>query len=102
MTEPTDPLGQLKFEEALARLEELVAKMESGKLPLENLIADYENGSRLLAVCRSRLDAMERKIEILTHDDGQTGQWRDFADTAESASADAGPRRAADSGELPF
>lgn len=76
--ETTQELQELSFEAALARLEELVAKMESGKLPLENLIADYERGARLLAGCRAKLDAMERKIELLKADDDKAGQWTEF------------------------
>ncbi len=76
--ETPQELQELSFEAALSRLEELVSKMESGKLPLENLIADYERGSRLLGACRARLDAMERKIQILKADDGKSGQWTEF------------------------
>ncbi len=93
MTASANEFESLKFEEALSRLEELVTKMESGKLPLENLISDYETGSRLLAVCRARLATMERKIQILSHDDGKTGEWHDFT-------PDTPPRGAG--GELPF
>ena len=76
--ETTPELQELSFETALARLEELVAKMESGKLPLENLIADYERGAKLLAACRAKLDTMERKIELLKADDGKSGEWTEF------------------------
>ncbi len=73
-----NPTAEPTFEAALADLEELVSKMESGRLPLENMIQDYERGSKLLAFCRARIDAMERKIEILRHDDGGNGEWQDF------------------------
>lgn len=53
------------FEEAMARLEVIVEKMESGDVPLDELLAQYEEGSRLLAVCEQRLKAAELKIEQL-------------------------------------
>ena len=61
------------FEEALAELEQLVREMESGKLPLESMIGKFEAGSRLVALCRSKLDAMSKKIELLVRDDGAAG-----------------------------
>jgi len=76
---------ELSFEENLAKLEQLVAKMESGKLPIEELIADFEEGSRLVKLCRSRLNALERKIEVLTRDDQKDGQWAEFDPDADGA-----------------
>ncbi len=73
-----EDLSALKFEDALAELETLVGKMENGKLPLESLTAYYERGNRLLKSCRAKLDALERKIEILEKDDGASGDWSDF------------------------
>ena len=75
--------NDVPFEKALEELETLVARMETGKLPLEELMKDFEAGSRLVKRCRSQLDSLERKIELLTRDDGGDGQWRDFeADAA--------------------
>ena len=70
---------QLTFEEAISRLELLVAKMEEGKLSLEELSGTFEEGRRLARVCRSRINRLERKIEILLKDDGENGSWREFA-----------------------
>ncbi len=82
MTATNKEFEKLTFEEAISRLQQLVAKMESGNLPLENMISDYETGSRLLNLCRARLGAMERKIKILSKDDGQSGEWQDFTPDA--------------------
>ena len=60
---PTE--GDLPFEEALKKLETIVETMESGDLPLETLLQRFEEGSRLLQVCRSRLDQAELKIQKL-------------------------------------
>lgn len=69
---------ELSFEAALAELEKTVARMEAGKLPLEELIVCFERGSKLAAECRAKLDSLERRIEILTRDDGGEGVWSDF------------------------
>ena len=73
-----DDTGNLTFEQAMGELENLVARMESGKLPLDELIANYERGNRLAAFCRSKLETLERRIELLTADDGGGGRWTEF------------------------
>jgi len=55
-----------KFEAALASLEEIVAEMENGELPLDRLIERYEEGIRLVRVCDEKLAEAEQKIEVLT------------------------------------
>lgn len=60
--------GAPGLEEALARLEEIVGETEKTPPPLEELIRRYEEGMRLLAACREKLDAAERRIEIITRD----------------------------------
>ena len=54
------------FESALARLEDIVRQMDSPTLPLDELIADYEEGVRLVKVCEVKLKEAEQKIEIIT------------------------------------
>lgn len=53
------------FEDAMHRLETIVEAMEAGDVPLADLLAKYEEGSRLLAQCEQRLKAAELKIEQL-------------------------------------
>ncbi len=55
-----------KFEELLARLEQIVSDMETADLPLENLLANYEEGMRLVKACGDRLTDAEQKVEILS------------------------------------
>lgn len=55
-----------KFEELLARLEQIVADMENGDMPLEKLLANYEEGMRLVKSCGDRLTDAEQKVEILS------------------------------------
>ena len=58
--------GPDKFENLLARLEQIVLEMENGELPLEKLIASYEEGMRLVKACGDRLTDAEQKVEILS------------------------------------
>ena len=53
------------FEDALSQLETIVESMESGEIPLADLLAKYEEGNKLLKVCESRLKEAELKIELL-------------------------------------
>jgi exodeoxyribonuclease VII small subunit len=53
------------FEEALKRLEDVVEAMEAGDLPLESLLAKFEEGTRLVKVCQSKLEEAELKIQKL-------------------------------------
>ena len=61
------------FETALAELEQIVQKMESGNLTLEESISAYQRGSELLKHCQQQLSDAERKIQIL-----EDGALRDF------------------------
>ncbi len=54
------------FEAAIAELETIVKKLEDGDLPLEQSLALYERGVQLSRFCHARLEAAERRIEILT------------------------------------
>lgn len=53
------------FEEALQRLEAIVQAMESGDLPLETLLARYEEGAHLVKICQGKLEEAEQKIQKL-------------------------------------
>ena len=53
------------FEDSLKKLEEIVAQMERGDLPLEDSVKLFEEGTRLSAECRKQLDEAEGKIEML-------------------------------------
>ena len=61
--------------QALAELETLVAAMEAGKMPLDQLLASYKRGAELLQHCRSRLQAVEDQVKLL--EDGQLKAWAD-------------------------
>lgn len=61
----TEKAAKSSFETALARLEAIVDSMEQGEVPLAELLAKYEEGSKLLRVCEARLKEAELKIEKL-------------------------------------
>ncbi len=58
----------LPFEEALQKLETIVEEMESDELPLETLLARYEEGNRLAKVCQAKLAEAELRIQKLEAD----------------------------------
>ena len=63
--EADDQTAKLTFEAALAKLESIVESMESGDVPLAELLAKFEEGNKLLKLCESRLKDAEIKIEQL-------------------------------------
>lgn len=63
---PKEKKEDLTFEAAVARLEELVAKMESGSEDLDAMVKSFEEGQALVKFCNEKLSAIERKVELLT------------------------------------
>ena len=57
--------NEVSFEKALERLETIVEEMESGKLSLEDMMKRFEEGQGLVKVCSTKLNQVERRIEIL-------------------------------------
>ena len=61
------------FEECLQSLENVVERIESGELSLEDSLATFEEGVRLVQSCNRKLSDVERRIEVLTKDsEGRT------------------------------
>lgn len=56
---------ELTFEEAMVRLEGIVARLESGDVPLETAIDLFQEGMRLSQLCGGKLEQVESKIELL-------------------------------------
>ena len=63
-----------RYEAAMAELEQLVARIESGELPLEQMLSGYQRGAELLQFCRDKLQAVEDQIKVL--DDGVLKTWK--------------------------
>lgn len=62
---------ELKFEEMMKKLEGIVGDLESGQMPLEESLKKYEEGVKILRLCRKRLDETKRKVEVLVKKDGK-------------------------------
>lgn len=61
------------YEAGLQELEQLVAALESGQLPLDQLLGSYQRGAALLQFCRDQLQAVEDQIKVL--DAGSLKAW---------------------------
>ncbi len=61
------------YESALTELDTLVQQMETGQMPLDQLLAAYRRGAELLDYCRSRLRSVEDQVKVL--EDGQLKNW---------------------------
>ncbi|HQY06778.1 MAG TPA: exodeoxyribonuclease VII small subunit [Lacunisphaera sp.] len=65
MAKTTPNTEDIAFERALEELEALVARMEDGKLPLEESLAAYQRGAELLRHCEGKLSAAQARISVL-------------------------------------
>ena len=85
------PLG---FESALTRLETIATEMESGQLGLEDMVKAFEEGQKLVKACSSKLNEVEKRIEMLVQgeavpfDGAAAGETPPSAPSAPAASAD--------------
>ena len=91
MPNPTKPAGQnssakaaLPFEEALKKLEAIVDAMESGDLPLESLLAKYEEGTKLAKICQEKLAEAELKVQQLEKTAGGEMKLKPFEKDVEA------------------
>jgi exodeoxyribonuclease VII small subunit len=66
--QPPQPAGDLSFEQAMDELDQLVRKMESGELSLDESIAAYRRGAELARYCQGRLASAEQEIKQLEGD----------------------------------
>lgn len=96
----------VRFEEALKRLEKIVERLEAGDVPLDESLSLYEEGIALFRGCSSKLEEAKKKVEILTKKGSGKLSPEPFepgrsADDF-SASVSAAPEAAEDKEELPF
>ena len=82
----------MKFEEALARLEAVVAEMEGGKQSLEDSVKAFEEGMKLTKFCADKLAETEKKIEVLVKRADRSLDWepmeaRELGGTSEDDNA---------------
>lgn len=69
----------ITFEEAVARLEQIVRSMEDGKLSLDDSLASFEEGIALVRFCNKKLDGAEQRVRILLAGEDGSLQEQDFA-----------------------
>jgi exodeoxyribonuclease VII small subunit len=81
-------MAEQSFEKALAELEEIVAKMEKGGLPLNDSLTLFEKGVKLARFLRGELEKAEKKIEILLKDEQGKVKTGPFALTPEEGPAE--------------
>lgn len=70
--------NKITFEEALAKLEEIVRLLESGNAPLDKSLELFEEGVSLVKMCNSKLDNVEQRIKILSKGENGDIEEKDF------------------------
>ena len=79
MEEQGPDISQMSFEDALRALEDVVRRLETGEVPLDESIDLYERGERLRKHCQARLDAAQARIEkIVAGPDGKAAGVEPF------------------------
>ena len=88
-----EPPDESSFETAMERLEAIVDKMEAQKMPLEELLVRYEEGLKLVKLCSEKLDAAEKRIEIITREASGKPKAVEFEPAPKPAAAASGDAR---------
>ena len=70
---PATPAAPASYGDAVQQLEQLVAGLESGQLPLEQMLSGYQRAAELLGFCRSQLEAVQEQVKVL--DEGKLSAW---------------------------
>jgi exodeoxyribonuclease VII small subunit len=72
-------MTDLKFEDCLTRLEQIVGALETGNLTLDESLKTFEEGVALMRHCARYLDEAERRIEVLTRDESGLPRTQPFS-----------------------
>ncbi len=75
-------MAEMKFEEALKKLEKIVQDLEDGELPLEEALEKYEEGIRLSKACAKKLEIAKKKVEILLKNEDGSVELKEFDEQA--------------------
>ncbi len=100
MADDAPPPEDLSFEEAMDSLESIVTSLETDRLPLEEMVAAYERGMRLLRTCRGRIESARQRVEIITADLNNKGTAT-LGEFSPQDAPDASSSSAQDSSEAP-
>ena len=71
-------MAEMKFEEALKKLEKIVQLLEDGDLPLDEALEKYEEGIRLSKACAKKLEVAKKKVEILIKNEDGSVELKEF------------------------
>ena len=71
-------MAEIKFEDALKKLEKIVADLEDGSLSLDDALGKYEEGIKLSRLCAKRLEAAKKKVEILMKSEDGSVELKPF------------------------
>jgi exodeoxyribonuclease VII small subunit len=94
MAKTTQKLSEHSFESAIERLEQIVEEMEGDRLPLEELLGRYEEGTRLVKVCQERIGAAEKRIELIARSASGEAQLTEYdAASAPESAVSAAPQQ---------
>ena len=77
-------MAKVRFEKVFKELQDIVAALEQGDLPLDECLAKYEAGVKALRTCRQILDEAEKKIETLTKEEGGALKAKPFEPESEA------------------
>lgn len=67
--------NNMSFEDAMARLEKIVSKLEEGDVPLEKAITYYQEGMKLSKVCSDKLTNVEEKMTQIMNEQGEMEEF---------------------------
>lgn len=71
-------MAEMRFEEALKKLEKIVDELEDGDIPLDDALEKYEEGIRLSKMCAKKLEAAKKKVEILLKSEDGSAELKPF------------------------
>ena len=75
-------MAEMKFEDALKKLEKIVDELEGGSLSLDEALDKYEEGIRLSKACAKKLEVARKKVEILLKSEDGTVELKEFNEKA--------------------
>lgn len=74
-------MAEIKFEDALKKLEKIVGELENGSLSLDDALGKYEEGIKLSKLCARRLELAKKKVEILMKSEDGTVELKPFEES---------------------
>lgn len=94
-------MAEMKFEEALKRLEKIVEGLEAGDLSLDDALEKYEEGIKLSKLCAKKLELAKKKVELLVKSEDGSVELKPFdesADEGEKPAQDAKKKKSREEG----